>query len=447
MNTPIRDFVVDYCKRDTVRLHMPGHKGKDFLGFEKFDITEIDGADVLYDAGGIIKESEENASSLFDSYRTFYSCEGSSLCIKAMLAVISTFRRNKNRKTKILAARNVHKAFVYGCALCDIDVDWLYPAEALHLCTCVITPDELEKKLSELDGDVDGVYITSPDYLGRISDIKELSTVCDRYSVPLLVDNAHGAYLRFLEKSAHPINNGAYMCCDSAHKTLPVLTGGAYLHISDKAKFCETYIESMMSIMGSTSPSYLVLQSLDVCNRYISDGYAEKLKRTINMIADLKNELMDSGICVEKTEPLKLVINLKRSGIDIKTMTSALYDADIVAEFYDSDHIVFMFTPENTYSDSIRLSEALLCIKRNKATDNNSSYIFYEEAEKVMSIREAFFSLKETISVENAEGRICSSPAMTCPPAVPPVVSGEIISKAAKDCMLYYGIEKIEVVK
>lgn len=445
MNTPIRDFVEKYCESDAVRLHMPGHKGKDFLGFERYDITEIDGADVLYNAEGIIKKSEENASSLFGSYRTFYSCEGSSLCIKAMLAVIASQRKNKSRKTRIVASRNVHKAFIYGCALCDVDVEWIYPSVTSHLCTCAISPSALENKLSRLNGEVDAVYITSPDYLGQLSDIRGLSYVCDQYSVPLLVDNAHGAYLAFLEESLHPINNGAYMCCDSAHKTLPVLTGGSYLHLSDKAEKEASYVENMMSLMGSTSPSYLILQSLDLCNKYLSDGYKEKLEKTVRRIEGLKADILSAGAFVEKTEALKLVLNISASGIKLIDIQKSLENAGVVAEYYDNEYIVFMFTPENTDDELDILTKALLSVKYGKPFENCG--FLFENTPKAISIRDAVFSEKEIVDVKAAEGRICASPAVTCPPAVPPVISGEVITKTAIDCMLHYGIDKIEVVK
>ena len=112
-------------------------------------------------------------------------------------------------------------------------------------------------------------YLTSPDYLGGMQDIAALSAVCDAHGVPLLVDNAHGAYLRFLPGgSRHPIDLGAAACCDSGHKTLPVLTGGAYLHLGPKAPVQEeSTVRSALALFGSTSPSYLILQSLDACNR------------------------------------------------------------------------------------------------------------------------------------------------------------------------------------
>ena len=122
VSTPIADFVRRYAESGTVRFHMPGHKGKDFLGFEKFDITEIKGADSLYEADGIISESEKTASELFGSGATFFSTEGSSQCVRAMLYLALTHHRRfaaaaDRARPLVVAARNVHKSFVYAAAL------------------------------------------------------------------------------------------------------------------------------------------------------------------------------------------------------------------------------------------------------------------------------------------------------------------------------------------
>ena len=265
--TPIHDFVKKYIQSGVTRLHMPGHKGSGFLGIEKYDITEIDGADVLYHSGGIIRESEDIASELFGSARTVYSCEGSSLSIRAMLYLALLYGRSIGRKPVILAARNAHKVFMTACALLDFETVWMLPESGSGVVSCVITPKELDKKLSEMEEKPVAVYITSPDYLGFMSDIGGLSEVCKAHGVLLLVDNAHGAYLAFTEKNMHPISLGADMCCDSAHKTLPVLTGGGYLHISENAPtFFKDNAENAMSIFASTSPSYIIMQSIDLAN-------------------------------------------------------------------------------------------------------------------------------------------------------------------------------------
>ena len=133
MRTPIADFVRAYANSGGVRLHMPGHKGKTFLGCEPLDITEINGADVLYSAHGIIDESERNASHLFKTAHTYYSTEGSTLAIKAML-MLAMQSRKSDTPPVVLAARNVHRAFISAAALLDFSVEWLYPAKTESLC-------------------------------------------------------------------------------------------------------------------------------------------------------------------------------------------------------------------------------------------------------------------------------------------------------------------------
>ena len=196
MNTPICDFVNQYKNSNPLRLHMPGHKGVKFTGAEDIDITETSGADSLYEASGIIKESEENASKLFGC-KTFYSAEGSSLCIKAMLYLTILYAKQNGKKPLIWAGRNVHKSFLHAAALLDFETEWLYSKEKGSYLSCVIDAEFLDRKLNECDELPMAIYITSPDYLGNITDIKSISDVCKKHGVLLIVDNAHGAYLRF----------------------------------------------------------------------------------------------------------------------------------------------------------------------------------------------------------------------------------------------------------
>ncbi len=444
MNTPIRDFVKAYAESESVRFHMPGHKGKAYLGFEKYDITEIGGADVLYCARGIIKESEANAARLFGSYRTYYSAEGSSLCIKAMLALVLS---GKKEGSYILAGRNAHKAFIYACALLDADVKWLYPAENEHICTCRITADDINKALAACSILPSAVYITSPDYLGNVSDIYSVSKVCDKYNVPLLVDNAHGAYLHFLPEPLHPLDCGAFMCCDSAHKTLPVLTGGAYLHLSEKAKHLAENAENMLSVFASTSPSYLILQSLDVCNVYLENGYREKLAERVLVTDCIKYELRNKGYYTEETEPLKIVVNCKKSGLNSGDFINYLRSSSIEVEFFDEDYIVLMLSCDNSENELKTLLKAFSVYKLRLGKPAENKTFKLEYGKKSVSIREAVFSEKEVVEIEKSVGRICGCPTVSCPPAVPVAVSGEIITESVAGYMQQLGITHIEVVK
>lgn len=442
MKTPIVDFVASYAASGAVRLHMPGHKGVAYLGCEPLDVTEIKGADVLYSADGIIKESEDNASALFGTAHTFYSAEGSTLAIKAMLALV----KSGDKGEYILAARNAHKAFIYACALLDLDAKWLYPKEFVNLCSCDISKHDVDVALKNAERLPLAVYITSPDYLGNMLDVKGISEVCQSYGVPLLVDNAHGAYLAFTSPSMHPIALGADMCCDSAHKTLPALTGAAYLHISKSAP--REYLDnarSRLALFASTSPSYLILQSLDMCNKLLSDSYSERLSAASEALYELKAKLRSSGIAVMETEPMKLVIDAAEYGYSGDSVAARLREAKIECEFSDAYYTVCMFSPDNGTGDYERVYKALTSLEKRPPIQKLDAYPTVPL--KAMTPREAVFSKSETVPAEFSEGRILSSVSVSCPPAVPIAMSGEIIDKNAVKLFKRYGIDSISVVK
>ena len=422
---------------------MPGHKGRAFIGAEHLDITEIAGADSLYKASGIIAESEKNASELFGC-PTYYSTEGSSQCIRAMLYLAQLFAREKGRNGTVLAARNAHKTFHSAAALLDIDVDWLYGHGSSYL-SCDISAKDVEEYFKGAKKVPCAVYLTSPDYLGNVLDIRAISEVCRRYGALLLVDNAHGAYLRFLQRSEHPIDLGADICCDSAHKTLPVLTGGAYLHISEQLANVIGYaVKDALSLFGSTSPSYLILQSLDAANTYL-EYHRERLADFINKVNDLKNALVNGGYSLYGDEALKITVQAKKYGYYGTEFAEILFKNGIVCEFSDRDFTVMMLTPENSEEELSRLRHAMLSIsKRDEIIESMPSF---SKKLRAVSIREAALSPFETVSVSDAIGRVSSVSAVGCPPAVPITVSGEIIDENAAECFKYYGINTCKVIK
>ena len=443
MKTPIIDFVREYAEGRTARLHMPGHKGQDITGVEKFDITEINGADELYAADGIIEESENNVSALFGSAHSYYSAEGSTLAIKAMLTLAAS-ERSVGERPLFVAARNVHKAFVYGAAMLDAEVEWVY-SENGHICKCAITPSDIESAVGRCPRKPDGVYVTSPDYLGNIADIKGIADVCERLGVPLLVDNAHGAYLAFLEENRHPMALGASMCADSAHKTLPVITGGAYLHIAKKAeRFCYA-ARSAMAMYASTSPSYLVLQSLDACNKYLAESDRQGLKKICEYAEGVKARLCEKRMVYEGDEPLKIVINAPDSGYEGGELAKIFRQGGAEPEFCDRDYIVLMLSEFNTEAERKTLSAVVDSLVGKEPLGREA--VKAPRCYRAMSIREAVFAPFESVCVSQAEGRICASPTVSCPPAVPIAVSGEVISKECVKAFLHYGITHVSVVK
>lgn len=439
MNTPICDFVKEYIKSDSTRLHMPGHKGVSFLGFEQLDITEFSGADDLYNPTGIIAQSEKNASELFGC-PTFYSTEGSSHCIRSMVYLAVIHAKSINKKPCIAALCNAHKTFLTAVTHLDVDVRWIYPKARNNYLSCGVSADELEEFLG--NNQITALYITSPDYLGATENIREIADVCHRHNVILMVDNAHGAYTRFLEKSLHPMDSGADICCDSAHKTLPVLTGGAYLHINHD--FLEGYVKKALMLFGSTSPSYLILQSLDKANLYLND-YKEKLAEYIPFVDELKATLTKYGWELYGDEKTKLTICPKAFGYTGTELEKILEENNFVCEFADPDFLVIMLCPEIGV-DKLTLLKSVLTSIPKKAEITEKPPVF-SPCKQIVSPREAVLSLSEVIPVNKAEGRILASPCVACPPAVPIVICGQEISKDAVNAFKYYGITYCDVIK
>ena len=490
MKTPVFDFVTRYCESGMSRLHMPGHKGKGPLGIESRDITEIRGADVLSEAEGIIGESEAEATRLFGSGRSFYLTEGSSQGIRAMLFLALKLQppgRPAASRPLVLAARNVHRAMVSALALLDADAAWIYPEQAPEkapdsVCSCHPTAAGVRSALTRLkeEGRLPfAVYITSPDYLGMQAPVREIAEVSHAFGVPLLVDNAHGAYLHFLETPCHPMDLGADLCCDSAHKTLPCLTGGAYLHLSPQAasRLPASLVRSSLVLFGSTSPSYLTLQSLDLVNAALAGDWPGRLRETARRVRGLREYLRLFGHEVLETEPLKLTFSLGR-GAGTRA-ADQLRRWGVEPEFSDVNYVVLMFSPDNTALDYQRVREFIrhagspgkppafdqarlsgpaqseqgACAP---APDIASSDVVSQDAaalslclrplEQAISVREAVFLPQEEIDVRKAAGRIMGAVTVSCPPAVPIAVSGERITEDLIPVFLSCGIETVSVI-
>lgn len=445
MNTPISDFLNKYADEDFARFHMPGHKGRGGLS-EAYDITEINGADSLFEASGIILESEENCRRLFNSGKTLYSTQGSTLCIQTMLTLAC--QNTSDERPLVIAVRNAHKAFINACILLDVEVRWVYPKyHQGSIASGEYSASDIEKAILSSSKKPSAVFITSPDYLGRIADVKGISDICEKHGVKLLVDNAHGAYLHFLNESIHPLSLGADMCCDSAHKTLPVLTGGGYLHISQKTD--KNYYENAknaMSLFSSTSPSYLILASLDLCNKYIFERLSKDLNRLVPKIELLKKELSERGFEVFESEPLKLTLYTINNGVYGLELAKMLRQDRIECEYADETHIVFMFSPFNTDEEIEMLRSALFRVKFKRAR-LVAPMLECESLTQRLSIREAGLSISETIPVSEAEGRICAKVVVACPPGIPICVSGEEITKKTVKILKRYSILSINVVK
>ena len=441
MNTPIYDFLKKYSSSDILRCHMPGHKAfspvEQLSPFYSLDITEINGADSLFENEGIILRSEDNTAELYGAGASLFSAGGSTSCIQAMLGAMKLENRH------IIAVRNVHRAFLNACVLLGIEPEWIMPDYTDGILSGVIKMADVEQALTLTPNSC--LYVTSPDYTGRLADIPALAALCRKYGALLIVDNAHGAHLHFFPESLHPISLGADMCCDSAHKMLPALTGAAMLHVRNE-KY-KPILKQTMSMFASTSPSYLIMMSLDLCNKYI----AERIRRDIvmNLIAihDFRMKF-SQRISFAESEPFHITIKAAENGYNGIELAENLRHFGCECEYADKDNVILLMSPVNTSEDFKRLGNILeTALDSTAKSDISPLNIRFKLPKKVMSLREASFAPCEEIPVEKAVGRICASVKVPCPPAIPIAAGGEIIDENCVKIFKSYSISSVIVVK
>lgn len=428
VKTPIHDFLKNYASSGAVRVHMPGAKSN------PFDITEIEGADELYDSKGIIAQSESVASSLFHSGKTLFSCGGSTLAIQTMLALAKAQFPQKNL---VIAPRFCHKSLINSCVLLDLRADWVFPDEFL---SCEISAKAVEEKICDATL---CVFAQSVDYLGGECDVKSLADVCERHNIPLLVDNAHGAYKVFT--GDHPLSLGADMTADSAHKTLPCATGGAYLHISENTRWdFASRAKETMSLFGSSSPSYLVMESLDLCNKHIAEEKDSALK-ILQAVKKLKSDLTVTGFKLKKSDPMRIVVDAAERGFSGFELSALLREEGVSCEFCDEYYTVMLFSTGQKKDDFAKILAAFSNIPRKDPLKKKEHARLRPTAP--LSPREAFFSPRAEVNVADAEGLVCAAAVCSCPPCVPLIMPGEMFGGSAIEELKRYGIKKVWTVK
>lgn len=441
MNTPLFSAVEAYVNKDTARFHVPGHKGAlPYLdGLARYDVTEVDGCDELYRPRSAIADTEARFARLYKSDASLLCAGGSTLCIQTMLALAV------RPHGRLICGRAAHVAAVNAMALLDIEPRWIFPEtdEVTGLAKAV-TAAEIRDALKQTP-DASAVYITSPDYYGSICDIASISKVCREYGKPLLVDNAHGAHLRFLEPSMHPINLGADMCSDSLHKTLPVLTGGAVLHIKNKKYIADA--KRYMSIFGSTSPNYLILMSIDKALDTLSAGFPEKLKETASKIRALEILAEDRGFLVPKgmRDPLRLTLGFGAMGYGPCEFLDLLRENGIEPEMTFENFCVLMASPSNRPEDFAKLTDFIQKLPERPAIP--VSFTETVKPESVKSLREAAFAPVADIALADALGRTAGSIVAACPPGIPLVIPGELIDENLTRHLKKYGISRLNVLE
>jgi len=376
----LNDTIGEYAKKDPVRFHMPGHKGKNINGLDySLDITELFFTDNLYhpdDQINLINSLEKRISKCFftnPGIDSLISCSGATLCIQtSILALLKLKQAKPNRKLFIICDRTSHISFVNIIFLLNITPLWIAPNE------------NFEEKINYFaqnqdNRDIIGVFATSPDYYGQMKNIESVSQICKNYSFSLVVDNSHGSHLAFYKNGIlHPINCGADLSIDSIHKTLPVLTGAAVLHANKN--FCgqKTVLKNSMNVFATTSPSFLILQSIENMVDILEKNGAEEHERLINDINLFKQKAASLNF-IFKTDrffdPYRIVLNCENSG---EKLYYFLVEKNIFCEFYNKDSVIILTSIANDSNDFHQLFNALRDFaKQNQIIPAKSKDIAY----------------------------------------------------------------------
>jgi arginine/lysine/ornithine decarboxylase len=445
VTTSVYDFISDYLKKDTVSFHMPGHKGSRLyrkLGYQDyldrmtdFDITEIAGADNLFQTESVIKGVQDHYAKLYDCKKSYLLINGSSGGnIAAVLASVS-------KGGKLIMARNCHKSVFNALTLGGIRPVYAYPEMiGEYGISGAISPEEIETLIRE-NPDAEAVFITSPNYYGVCSDTRTIADVCHRYGKVLIVDEAHGAHLHFsdvLPPSA--IRSGADLVINSTHKTLASFTQSAALHYN--TDLIDQYLlKDKLQCIQSTSPSYILMTSMDI-NADILEKYGQQLME--EWIGNL-NDFYDR---VEKISGVRTMgrmkgldwtkINLGMGDLGItgsELDRILLEDYNIYIELFTGDWIMAMTGIGNTKEDYDRLASALEDISKKRSAGSS-------EYQKIRQRQEALIPPKQAVMVEipagkrrvklaDSEGLICGSSIIPYPPGIPLICPGERIEADA----------------
>jgi arginine decarboxylase len=425
--TPIYSALRQHIALGRAPFHTPGHKGNPLAlpkNLFELDLTELPDTGSLFDGGGPIEQAEMLAANLFGTVRTCLSAGGCTLCIQAM------FRLAAPHGGKIICGRNIHRSAVGAMALLGIEPIWAMPKDLIS----VIDASE----------GAAAVYVTSPDYYGRLLDIAAISAACRKKGLPLLVDCAHGAHLMFTSPKLHPLLLGASITADSAHKTLGVLTGGAWLNIADP-RFAKD-AKGAMALFGSTSPSFPILASLDLCRDWLekNSGAFPVLQQRVERVRRLAAE---HGIASPQgvSDPTRLTLETATIGLSGTRAAEYLRKSGIEAEYADRSFVVLIATPFNTEEDFLRLEHAIRTLPAGKPLPKIPT--LPPIAPAVVSLRDAVLASSSSVPLSQAVGKIAAEIACPCPPGIPVVMPGERITKETAEFLRGYGFLEIKVIQ
>ncbi|WP_434793813.1 Arginine decarboxylase [Terrisporobacter petrolearius] len=443
-------------------FHVPGHKtGKIFrkLGYKNIlekiytlDTTEIDGTDNLHNAKEIIKESQDRAARVFNSDKTIYLVNGTTCGIEASIMAVC------NPKSKIIVNRDCHQSAINACILGDIDP--VYIESVVCKKTNIIMGVDVESTKSVIDNNLDAkaIVLTYPTYYGKTFDLKSVCDYAHSKNIIVIVDEAHGAHLQLsnnLPKSA--IEQEADIIIQSTHKTLPSFTQSSMMHVKGN-RVDTNKIEAMLRFLESSSPSYVLLTSLELAVD-IYDNYGIKLmENLLSNINNFKSKFKNNeNIIIDNNmDKTKIFISLKKLGITGYELDSILREKyKIQVELSNYYGVLLICTIGNDEEDFVRLKRALDDFILNTNDKELLEDINYPESipEKVLNPRQAFYSDKHSVKLEDSIGKISGEYIIPYPPGISLISPGEIITKeiityiqeGVKSGMIVSGIKDVNL--
>lgn len=459
------DTLEKYCAGESYPMHMPGHKRNTGLvsGPEPYgvDITEIDGFDNLSEAEGLLREKMEQAAECFHADRTFYLVNGSSGGI--LTGIFAATRQGDT----VLVARNCHKSVYHAMELRELTPVYLQPEVCPGTGICKgIRAAAVAQALQE-HPEVTLVLLTSPTYEGMLSEVAEIAELAHAHGIPLMVDEAHGAHLGF-----HPFfgknsnEHSADLVVQSVHKTLPSLTQTALLHVNG-SRVKVGRVERFWKMFQTSSPSYLLMASIDRCVRLLKEqgeelfsrhaARLERFYRETEALTRLKRLPME--VPGEPRDAAKLVIsteNISMTGPELYDILRS--DYGIQPEMAAGQYVICMTTIADTPEGFWRLTEALLAVDADavpvqkkalpplaEQTFSGSPQLFAKLPKRRLPAVTARDCPQEWVPWEAAAGRIVGEYIFLYPPGIPLLVPGEVLGAREQELLRQYEQQGLQV--
>ena len=450
MDTPLRNEIEKV--KNKISFGMPGHKGNKFFDLsEEMDLTEVLGTDNLLNPEGSIADLHKEIKNLFESKESFMTTNGSTGALHIAISMVT------KPKDKILIQRNAHKSIYNALLLNDLDPIYLNTIYDKNRGMYFgIDKREFLKKIN--DNDIKACVLVSPNYFGGILKLREIIRILHDKNIVVIVDEAHGTHLYFSDlKKYSALDAGADLVINSTHKMIPSLTQSAIIHRGTD-RFSHEDLLKYINIYNTTSPSYLLMLSMEAGLKYMDEIGRSEIKNRILDLEELKNEinynLNLSHESIIANDPMKFLFRIPNmTGKEI--VEDFLINKNIRLEMGDLYYALAIISPINTSKEIKKLKEAILSYDINEC--RKIFPINFEIPKREMFPKEAFLSEGEYVDYRNACGRVAKTIIAAYPPGVPLVSFGEVINKdiiESIDKFLSEGIEviglldkKIEVVK